>query len=93
MKSAFITSLSVVLLIGCNASPNQLHGQFSVFTFDNRTFYESPANATNRATIGQGGHGSNSRVYCDTLQGMVLYKSPMTASSNSTPVSVEMPIK
>lgn len=93
---AFILGLSVamvMLMMGCNSSPTQASFRLSFFTFDNRSFYEIAGNATNDVRMASGGHGSNSRVYSDTLQGMVLYKSPVTANSNSTPISVELPFK
>ena len=83
------------VLTGCNSSPAQVHGDFSLFTFDNRTYFELPAGATNfvvKAGPGQAGHGSGARVYSDTLQTMVLYKSPLSASSNSTPISLDIPM-
>ena len=93
---AFLLGLAitmVMLITSCNSSPTQASFRLALLTFDNRTFYEVAGNVTNDVRMASGGHGSNSRVYSDTLQGMVLYKSPMTASSNSTPVSFELPIK
>jgi hypothetical protein len=87
--------LAGLAFTGCNSSPAQVHGDFSLFTFDNRTYFELPEGATNfvvKARPSQAGHGSGARVYSDTLQTMVLYKSPLSASSNSTPISLEIPM-
>lgn len=84
--------IMLAILSGCNASPNQLYGSFSLFTFDNRTYYEVAGNVTNQLKSASRGHGSNSRVYSDVVQGMVLYKSPMTASSNATETAVSVPL-
>ncbi len=81
-----------LFLCGCNSSPGQFNARLSIFTFDNRTFYEVAGNVTNEVRMASGGHGSNSRVYSDAVQGMVLYKSPMSASSNSTDVSASIPL-
>lgn len=84
---------AIMLLSGCNGSPTQASFRGSIFTFDNRTFYEIAGNATNEVSRPAGGHGSNSRIYSDGIQGLVLYKSPVSANSNSTPISVELPIR
>jgi hypothetical protein len=82
----------VLVSCGCNASPTQAYGAFSLFTFDNRTYYEVVGNVTNEVARPGGGHGSNSRLYSDHIQGMVLYKSPSSASSNSTDVTASLPL-
>jgi len=95
-----IISLVVLIVVGlavggCNSSPAQVHGNFSLFTLDNRRYYELPIASTNwewKSSSGGAGHGSNSRVYAETFQVQVLYKSPLSASSNSTSGTLEIPM-
>jgi hypothetical protein len=84
-----------LMCCGCNSSPAQVHGNFSLLNFDNRRYYELPIDSTNwvwKASKSPSGHGSNSRVYAETFQVQVLYKSPMTASSNNTSGTLEIPM-
>lgn len=90
--SALVGLFALACLSGCNSSPAQVNGEFSLFTFDNRHFYEVVGNVTNEVSRPSGGHGSNSRVYADVIQSQVLYKSPLSASSNSTDVSASIPL-
>lgn len=92
LLAVLVGLFTLACLSGCNSSPAQVNGQISLFTFDNRHFYEIVGNFTNEVSRPAGGHGSNSRVYADVVQGQVLYKSPLSASSNSTDVSASIPL-
>jgi hypothetical protein len=97
MKKLIIPALAAIMLAGCNASPGQFEGRVSpiaaLFYFDFREYVDTPYPAKSAATAQAGsGHGSNARVTSESIQSMVLYKSPMSASSNSTPITAEIPL-
>jgi hypothetical protein len=85
LACAFVSS-------GCNSSPGQFEGRvcLSILTIDNRQYFDGAA--TNGVAAIGAGHGSNARVISESIQSMVLYKSPMSASSNSTDVSASIPL-
>jgi hypothetical protein len=87
-----LTLASIALLAGCNSSPGQFEGRvcLSILTIDNRQYFDG--SATNGVAATGAGHGSNARVNSESIQSMVLYKSPMSASSNSTDVSASIPL-
>jgi len=88
-----ITLATLAICAGCNSSPGQFEGRvcLSFLTIDNRCYYDG-ASSTNAAPSASAGHGSNARVNSESIQSMVLYKSPMSASSNSTDVSASIPL-
>jgi hypothetical protein len=91
MKKLFLLT-PLLLLVGCNSSPGQFEGRFvlSLVTIDNRQYFDGAA--TNGVGAAGAGHGSNARVNSESIQSMVLYKSPMSASSNSTDVTASIPL-
>jgi len=90
-----VLGFCIICLAGCYGSQVQCSVHVRLFSWDPRPVSEIlAADATNftaRATSG-GGIGSNARVTSDTIQSMVLHKSPVSASSNSTPISVDIPL-
>lgn len=96
MGKLIIPAIAVLFLCGCNASPGQFEGRVSpiatLFYFDFREYVDAPYPAKTAQTQAGAGHGSNARVTSESIQSMVLYKSPMSASSNSTPVTAEIPL-
>ena len=88
-----ILGLPLLFLVGCNSSPGQFEGRFtlSLCTIDNRQYFDG-APGTNGVATPATGHGSNARVNSESIQSMVLYKSPMSASSNSTDITASVPL-
>jgi len=87
---AAILILFFLICCGCYSSPTQCKATFALVYIDRRTLpQESAPGSPVRASDG-GGYGNNGRAFVE--QGMVLYASPMEAVSNSTPVSVKIPI-
>jgi hypothetical protein len=86
---------AICLFSGCYGSQVQCTVRIGLFTWDDRPVSEvlsdDATNFTARASSG-GGIGSNARVSSDTIQSMVLHKSPVSASSNSTPISLDIPL-
>jgi len=86
---------SVCLFTGCYGSQVQCSVRINLFAWENRPICEVLAsdatNFTARAASGSG-IGSNARVHADNIHSMVLHRSPVTASSNSTPISVDIPL-
>jgi hypothetical protein len=92
---AIVVAFGIICLAGCYGSQVQCSVRVGLFTWDDRPITEVLAsdatNFTARATSGSG-IGSNARVHADNIHSMVLHKSPVTASSNSTPISVDIPL-
>jgi hypothetical protein len=87
-----LTLATLAICAGCNSSPGQFEGRvcLSFLTIDNRQYFDGAA--TNGVAATGAGHGSNARVNSESIQSMVLYKSPMSASSNSTDVTASVPL-
>lgn len=96
MGKLIVPAIAALLFLGCNASPGQFEGRVSpiaaLFYFDFREYVDTPYKAKQESAQAGSGHGSNARVTSESIQSMVLYKSPMSASSNSTDVSASIPL-
>jgi hypothetical protein len=92
--AALLGFAAICLLTGCYGSQVQCSVRIGLFTWDDRPMTEVlSSDATNfTARAGSGGIGSNARVHADNIHSMVLHKSPVTATSNSTPISVDIPL-
>ena len=89
MKVLVFSCLSMLLLSGCFSSPTQSF--LAIGYVDKRVFVNPKGNTPSGAEKPATGHGNGSIALVD--QAMVLYKSPMSANSNSVSPTVELPIK
>jgi hypothetical protein len=92
---AILPALAIALIAGCYGSQVQCSVHVRLFSWDPRPVSEILAddatNFTARANS-SAGIGSNARVTSDTIQSMVLHKSPVTASSNTTDTAISLPL-
>ena len=79
----------MLLLSGCFSSPSQSF--LAIVYVDKRVFVNPKGNTPSRAEKPATGHGNGSIAIVE--QAMVVYKSPMSATSNSVSPTVEIPIK
>ncbi len=89
MKSLVFACLSMLLLSGCFSSPSQSF--LAIGYVDKRVFVNPKGNTPSGVEKPATGHGNGSIALVD--QALVVYKSPMSATSNSVSPTVEIPIK
>lgn len=93
MKTLILLSALILMsfpaMVGCFSSPTQ---SFLVVGYvDKRVSIAPKANTPAGAETPATGHGNGSIALVDQAQ--VLYKSPMSANSNSVSPSLEIPVK
>ena len=89
MKILVFACLSMLLLSGCFSSPTQSF--LAIGYVDKRIMLYPKGNTPSGTETPATGHGNGSIAIVD--QAMVVYKSPMSANSNSVSPTVELPIK
>jgi hypothetical protein len=88
MKVIVFACLSTLLLSGCFSSPAQSF--LAIGYVDKRVFVNPKGNTPSGIETPSTGHGNGSIAIVE--QAMVVYKSPMAASSNSVSPTVEIPL-
>ncbi len=89
MKVLVFACLSMLLLSGCFSSPTQSF--LAIGYVDKRIMLYPNGNTPSGTETPATGHGNGSIAIVD--QALVVYKSPMSANSNSVSPTVELPIK
>ncbi len=89
MKVLVFACLSMLLLSGCFSSPAQ--SVLVIGYCDKRVAITPNGGASVGTNTPATGHGNGSIALVD--QALVVYKSPMSATSNSVSPTVEIPIK